>query len=490
MILQNKLMTFLIGLFLIIINPTIGFAVWQQPPTQFTTDIASSTGDLASDDSGHGIFLIANNETPSLTAYYNDNGTFLPPQVIYNGQIQLFELSIDMDATGTAIAAWINPASELITGRFSAGVWSSPLPNPLDVDALTLGEVSMNGTGNALLVWKNGGNILRYSKFTGTSWDLPQTFGSADTTNFSTAYSVNGTGVTVFGDISGDVIAYNYTGATWTGPFLIGVDFFSSPEVGIDSTGKAVASWGDSFGNIFTSIFDGATWSPATLLFTGSGNFGISLDMAPNGLATLIFSDSLGNGYYSSFNGTSFSAPIIYASNLTHFDVSVNSAGNALIVYSDEVALEYRSRLLLANGLLLPVQFIAPITTDDGIEASLSGNGVGFSLWSTQFGEEDNDLFGSVFLSNPTPPLGISGKTCKQKFASQTEHIHIISWIPSIDPLVTSYQIRRNGTLIETVPSTGPFIFADRNRCRRDTYTVTAVTLTGFSSTSLTITLR
>lgn len=89
------------------------------------------------------------------------------------------------------------------------------------------------------------------------------------------------------------------------------------------------------------------------------------------------------------------------------------------------------------------------------------------------------------------PPTNITGSTCKDNFAMQTDCVKTITWSPSPSPGVTSYYIRRNGILIQIVPASGPFVFVDHDRCRQvDTYTVTAFNALGQESTPATVVIN
>jgi len=91
-----------------------------------------------------------------------------------------------------------------------------------------------------------------------------------------------------------------------------------------------------------------------------------------------------------------------------------------------------------------------------------------------------------ITVINPSPvsPSHFAGKIIENKFATQTDIIHRLKWIPSSDPSVVEYQLFRNGKLIAVIPASGPFIYLDHNRREHvpDTYILIAITASGVQS--------
>ncbi len=86
------------------------------------------------------------------------------------------------------------------------------------------------------------------------------------------------------------------------------------------------------------------------------------------------------------------------------------------------------------------------------------------------------------------PPANIFGCAIINKFISQTEYIHIISWTASPGSCVTGYQIFRNGTQIAFIPSTSQLEYEDHNRHKKaDVYSVRAVNSFGQISDALSV---
>lgn len=73
------------------------------------------------------------------------------------------------------------------------------------------------------------------------------------------------------------------------------------------------------------------------------------------------------------------------------------------------------------------------------------------------------------------------GKVIKNKFATQTDIIHRLTWNQIADPTVLGYVLYRNGEQIAVIPSTGPLVFNDHNRRKHevDIYTLAAFNANG-----------
>ncbi|HRD55720.1 MAG TPA: hypothetical protein PLC42_04915, partial [Parachlamydiaceae bacterium] len=294
-----------------------------------------------------------------------------------------------------------------------------------------------------------------------------------------------------------NVVVANYLLGVWQPG--ITVDAGNYVEVGIDSSGNAIAAWLDVAGNVVVSFFNGTTWSPNQTISTAPGNPALSFAMAPNGTAVLTWADGAdpANAFFSSFNGAVWTAAAPIVSGLDAFfgpsiSVSVDSGGNALFLWSTET--EIRSlRLPLASSSWTNNDLVTNDLTFHifPLVSALSASTRGFGIWieDSQEGGFTQGSYTSLAVL-PTPPLGITGTTCKNKFASQTDCVNRISWTPSTDPTVLTYRVRRNGILIATIPARGPYVFVDHGRCRKmDLYTVTAVNGLGAESSSVSIVL-
>lgn len=489
--------------------------VWNMPPTQFS-DLAgmggtSNSSDLAVSPSGNAFAIWSNNIVDDVGTQVSvfSNNAWGVPQLISTSGFSASSTKIATDNTGTALAIWSEDfPGEIKTSYYNGTTWVTPSPDPLDLVAQfadPFASIAMNGSGGGIAMWidANTSNV-RSSTFSSPSWSAPTTIGTG-TGVTSIAYSSNGTAVAEWDD-GGVINVANYIGGVWQLPIPVGSTFSAPLEVGIDSSGKVIASWLDILGNVVISYFNGSLWSLPQTISTSAGNTDLSLAMAGNGTAVLAWIDGANDGFSSSFNGTSWSSPIPFATGVANIisgfgpgnslSVALDTTGNALIEWAS-VAGDIRSaRLPLGGTAWLDESIIDPDLPMGiiDINAGLADNGRGFSVWGERNSSESAQTFGSFTLLFPAPPLSIDGRSCDNKFATQTDRIHIISWVPSpsTDPAIVAYNLRRNGILIATLPASGPFVFFDHHRCRKvyDLYTVTSVAANGFESNPLAIVLN
>jgi hypothetical protein len=188
-------------------------------------------------------------------------------------------------------------------------------------------------------------------------------------------------------------------------------------------------------------------------------------------------------------------APLLITSTAASIDVSMNDYGNAFAVwFSDTPPYPLFSAELPFGGVWGDQEFVGPLTngiSPGGIITSYSNNGpygTRFAVWEAFTDEPYSNVSGAV---SPGYPSGLNARTCKNKFAMQTERVNIISWVPALDSGVVAYILTRNGQLIETIPATGPFVYNDQGRCKKtDVYTLTAWYNTGFESAPLEISVN
>lgn len=476
-------------------------AAWLQPPTDFGPLTNSMTG--ATDGNGNAVAAWAGE------ASYYSNGAWGPVQSIDpTGGVP----HVAMDASGNALLVYGSvDATEFRTAYLNGGIWTVPPPNPLDTVFFTSrSAVAMNGSGGGVAVWNNfdfvnSTGAVRSSFFSGGSWSPPITIATGiNPTPNSIAYSANGDAVTIWADFGDFTIhAANYIGGVWQPEVTLGSSFgLGFPVVSIDASGNPIAAWINASGDVIAATYDGVSWSPTTLA-AGPGNLGMFLAMAPGGTAVLTWQDNAGNGFSRSFNGTVWEPTLQFGSSLpTGFNigagVSVDNVGNALVVFYSSSTNQVLSSSLPLGGNWAPPLIIKDASTETTINtpyvSAISPNGGGFAFWTEEIIDlETAIVFASVLVGDQIigPPAGISGRSCTNKFATQKTYTHIINWLPSPDPTVLSYYIRRNGVLAAIIPSSGPYSYIDGNCSRTtDLYTLTAVNGFGDESTPLNIVLN
>ncbi|MCB1073102.1 MAG: hypothetical protein KDK96_08400 [Chlamydiia bacterium] len=145
-----------------------------------------------------------------------------------------------------------------------------------------------------------------------------------------------------------------------------------------------------------------------------------------------------------------------------------------------------------------PASFGTVEITPDGIYAFVTNFGAGTltqvtiaSGTAAASAAVLSNPLGIAFLSPPSPPdppvspgvLNASSK--KSAFFSETDRFNIITWEPIFSTIPVTYLIYRNGGLIGSVNSPGPYQFEDHNRKKKKTDIYTVVAKTSLNSTTV-----
>lgn len=113
-------------------------------------------------------------------------------------------------------------------------------------------------------------------------------------------------------------------------------------------------------------------------------------------------------------------------------------------------------------------------------------------VWKIINKDETNTLQ-AIYIKDriPLPPDDLIGKQKVNQFLLQSDLINVLSWSPSTDTTVISYNIYRNDVYMETILSADTLKYEDHNRQKgkSDTYQVTAVNQYDIESVPLTLTL-
>lgn len=342
-------------------------------------------------------------------------------------------------------------------------------------------ELDMDGAGNAAIVWwdqdatPDSISAATYDAGTAT-WSAPVmlTDGIIGGQQPQIAYSESGTAVAVWNQESAAIAMASIFTGTWSAGVVVGNDA-GNPLVGVDAAGNSLIVWIDSVTNEITYSYNLGV--PATIPGTDAQNF--SFEMSQDGTAVVAWIDSLGDAYYSNFIAGTWSAPIFFNSAVGNIAVTMDRIGNTLIVFNNLSA--YKP----SGGVFGPSAPTGLFFNDSGVASfgvALSDNGRGFLTTQVPSGEGQG-VEGTYTLFAIAPPI-ITGEVCSNKFATQTDCVHIVSWIPSADPAVVAYYLRMNGALIAIIPASGPFTYINHNQnCRRSAvYSLTAVNSLGEES--------
>jgi hypothetical protein len=315
---------------------------------------------------------------------------------------------------------------------------------------------------------------IYYSVFDGTSW----TAGSAiPLGGISTGVGYGAFSIPVYDNANnqiieiwqntgtnGDLFFSIFDGTNWITPASNQVPLGASSGVATQSfatplydpaAGKVVVTWQDSVNNLlYYATYNGDWIAPANNLIPLGSSSGVLDYLDPiydpaTGQIIQIWQDS-GNNlfYYAFYDGTNWTAPI---------------------------------------NNLIPMGLSTSLDVRDPVYSSVSGQ----LLLVWQDFNNNNRLFFSAYSIFPLPPSSFSGEGVKNKFASQTDRVNVLTWTPSTDSSVIYYLLRRNGDLIFVGSAYGPFTYADHNRKKNRiyTYTLTTVNQQGLESSPLTLTM-
>ena len=95
------------------------------------------------------------------------------------------------------------------------------------------------------------------------------------------------------------------------------------------------------------------------------------------------------------------------------------------------------------------------------------------------------------FFASPATPKDFTGRIEKNRFATQTDTVHVLTWQDSESPLIVSYNIYENGRFVKSVLRNAPskVFFYNRRPHRTYVYRLVAVNTMGRESAPVTVTL-
>jgi hypothetical protein len=472
---------------------------------------------LGSDVNGHGFMLLSSYQQEGFS--YFSNGVW-SSQTILDNVLNVAASVMAVDDSGTALAVWSYfNIWESDTAYFDGNKWMTPSPHPFENGkGIAFIGLAMNGKGHGMAVWQNYvGDEIYYSIFSEGKWHdigtVPQ--GSeACSGGLYLGYSKNGTAIAGWMSTNSNVCVSIFDGFHWQEqPTVLDQTIFGLYGLGIDDNGNAIAGWINNAYEVVVSNYNGENWKNTILVNSSDLNpeLAVDMDMSKNGTAIVIWKGKGLYGFSSFYNGQSWEPARRFASDIApqpnvpnmsffpNFTVSINNKGNCLAVWS-AASQRVKSSRLPFKGIWQPAEIVDPVAPPDilWMTSSLSANDEGFAGWITQ--PEWLTLYANATipvdpppptLLPPLPPLSIAGKAVKNKFAIQTDCIHVISWTPSTDPSVAAYYLRRNGILIAAIPANGPFIYSDHFRCGfQDVYSLTSVNAGGIESVPITISVK
>jgi len=191
------------------------------------------------------------------------------------------DLRIAMDNSGNAIAVFtVDPAGanlDLVAAYYNGTTWDVT-PTTIDAGGGIASEpqLATDASGNAIAVWLQGGSVYanRYSGTWGTATDIDAGAGTVYTPQL--AVFDNGDAVVVWAEFNAidgyNIIYVNHydaIGNTWSGATSLGNSAAGSiPQVAAGNGGEAIVVWFQGAGpySLYASVYDGATWSSPAVL--------------------------------------------------------------------------------------------------------------------------------------------------------------------------------------------------------------------------------
>jgi hypothetical protein len=354
----------------------------------------------------------------------------------------------------------------------------------------------MDGTGRGIAGWSDGSQI-NVAFFNGTTWGPVSLFG-ANAVDPSVAISPTGTALTTWtNSVTGQIFANFFNGTIWGPDTLISIGVNNQgSDVGMSATGLGVAVWNNG-NDVFAAQFNGATWSAPVVISTGLSNTNAHIDVQADGRAAAAWVDGAGNVQAALFNGITWTAPTVISTTVganQGLEIAMDGSGNVVVVWAfSGLTNEILSAFHRTGDLNV---WDPPLIVDSHPvfvyqpDAAFSQSGRAFAVWNDD-GDGPFDTFASFINFIIPPPLDFTGRSCSDRFAWQRDCVHILTWTPVVNPVVVTYRLRRNGTVIANIPATGPFTFVDHNRCNRtDVYSLSSVDALGNESLPVFVTLR
>lgn len=423
---------------------------------------------------------------------------------------------------GNAVAVWkLNTNSGSIIQFASlhpgSAVWSPAISLTVPEDVGGGPVVKVDSEGNALIVW---------SFFDGASYHIQAVKYLYATSNwisisdlivyaafeFDLAFDRKGNAVLVWEGRVGfkNVIQAATLSAgsyTWeqTADVSPSNTQSSFPKIGLDKWGNAIVVWSE--GVAFTHIASAklvsgaSSWISTTDPTSADRSIApdIAVDPAGNAVAIWyrIINNSISQVEVSTLLAGSFTwtPPVILASSLLITDpkVVVDKYGNAVAIWSASGVLQ-NALLPFGKSWTSPVSITPGSIGVGGQQIAMTPCAFAVIAYTAQVFASSEEVVQSVHsigLFPPSPPKNLKGKVIKNKFLTQEDLIHRLTWDASDDSCIVKYFIRRNGELIGVVPSKDPLFFDDHNRQKKiqDNYTITAVKADGTESDAIGITL-
>ncbi len=284
-------------------------------------------------------------------------------------------------------------------------------------------------------------------------------------------------------------------------------------QVAIDNLGNTLAVWTeyDSGANLFVikaaSLIKGSsTWGTSAVISVSlqdSITPQIKFDVLGNAIAVWVGGpgdSAIIQGAYLTKNSSTWVAfPDISSPSFFSLEphLAFDTVGNGIVVWTaaTETASVIQGALLKkgAHTWSTPLNVSSQNVFGDFPLVTIDPYGNAVAIWQESANNiQTIQVAQGLGLFGPTPPSNFSGKTIKNKFATQVDLIHLLKWTQSQDTSTTGYRLYQGSTIVKTTASTGPFSLTLHNRKakREYLYTLVGINADGSESTPLNVQIR
>ncbi len=475
-------------------------AAWT-PPVTLSQDISKSPifmnqypGKIAVDSRGNGF---------AVWSFFNGSFAVIQAGTLPKNALEWQKSTLSQDGhnaflpelavnpQGQAIAVWarFNGTHHVIQASTFTKIDHCDKPNrssewmatadlsPPGVDAI-IPQVAIDNEGNAIAVWiaKIGDAAIVQSATLSkgaTNWTLTGNLSPVDQTSYDAQIAIDASGKayavwTNFFDANNIIIqgALLPKGSlTWTHTSNLSPSAQASfgPNLAVNPSGFAVTVWTQRDGSSVlvnsASLASGETlWQLAgnTVSVPGQSSFSAEVTFNPEGIAVAIW------------NGGVDPESIIQTANFNaqtnqwigHQDISTNEVfasapqisfnpnGNALAVWT---ALTDTHLIIQSAGFYKNGSIWKPLPNISGTDSDFFSTyprlafdplGNGIAIWQDVSNSVDKiQVSNGLGFFGPTPPLQFKGIVIKNRFATQTDIIHVLSWKASQDTLTKGYRL-------------------------------------------------
>ena len=378
-------------------------------------------------------------------------------------------------ANHTVVATWGDQSSNPVYAVLSGNEWTTPATTiPGTNSAATVILSTYNAANQTVIAtWVNSDDLPTYALWNGSSWVVPSTL-------IPNAGTVSGVVVVAPtydpGNQTVIVTWIEYIDSTFLPTYAVLTDttwVVTATPISTDTTGDAMlfstynaanqtvmTTWLDDASTLMYALWNGSSWtSPAPVPGSIANSYLLLQPVYDPGSQTFI-ATWLGLGTfgmeitytpaYAVWDGSSWTIPTTAIPGASPFV----AAGYAPFLYSTYSG---------SNQTIMVTW--------------LDTNGIPtYALYTNSVASATN----------------FSGYVTTTRYLTQTDRVNNLVWTPSSDPLITGYELRRNGIQIYNAPANGPYRYADHNRSKKgtDVYTLISQGQNGLQSLPLTVVIQ